>query len=255
MATLDALEARVDALEDLLGDAQSDQLAPNVLTVNPDGSIGATFTGHVHAAGLDLDAAIGPTILPAFQIRWLKAADGSVVAQQVAIEDAGGGRTAEVETTAQTDNNDSTGVSSLTLTAANNSQTSWARLSALQSGYGSGGSASITAALVQNGVLRQNPTIIDDLGRSNFLQLLATAKRQVQFGTLGAVNSDGGGWCNYTLPTAFPTALDFVLAMNTFLGASGTGFLDVQGVDPGHFRCFVNSAGTNCSCMYIAIGH
>jgi hypothetical protein len=91
---------------------------------------------------------------------------------------------------------------------------------------------------------------------NDVLKLVVTGtSRKVQFGTLAAVNSDGGGWCNYTLPTAFATAIDAVLAQNTFGGVSGAGFLDVQQTGAGTFRAFVNAAGLNCSCVYIAIGH
>src|SRR4051794_14845259 len=35
----------------------ADAMTPSYIVVNPDGTIGADFSGHVHAAGLDLDEA------------------------------------------------------------------------------------------------------------------------------------------------------------------------------------------------------
>jgi hypothetical protein len=77
---------------------------------------------------------------------------------------------------------------------------------------------------------------------------------RIAYGTLAAVNSDGGGWCNYTL-SVFPTALDFIVAQNNFGGASGAAFAAVQVQTATTFRCFVNAAGLNCACSYLAFGH
>jgi hypothetical protein len=56
-----------------------DQMAPTVLTVDPAGNVGANFTGHIHATGLDLDAALG-NVQNLNEIRWLRTSDGAVVA-------------------------------------------------------------------------------------------------------------------------------------------------------------------------------
>lgn len=67
---LEGILRRLDALEREQR-PQVEQLTPNYLTVSPSGAVGANFTGHVHAQGLDLDEA--PTGTPPAQdkIRWL----------------------------------------------------------------------------------------------------------------------------------------------------------------------------------------
>lgn len=78
---LNELEQRVAALERQLGDTPGvSTLQPNVLSINPDGTIGADFTGHVHAQGLDLDASTGPVPPSVDRVRWLRASDGAAVA-------------------------------------------------------------------------------------------------------------------------------------------------------------------------------
>lgn len=73
------LQKRVAALEQQAGG--SDSLQPNVLTVAADGTIGANFTGHVHAQGVDLDAATSATPPSADVVRWLRTDTGGLVAQ------------------------------------------------------------------------------------------------------------------------------------------------------------------------------
>jgi hypothetical protein len=53
----------------------ADSMAANPITVDPvTGAIGADFSGHVHAAGLDLDEAVFPTTPDDSSIRWLDGA-------------------------------------------------------------------------------------------------------------------------------------------------------------------------------------
>jgi hypothetical protein len=80
----------------------------------------------------------------------------------------------------------------------------------------------------------------------------------IKAGARPAVNSDGGGWANFALPTAFPTMIDAVVAQNSWLGVSAANFAVVQVNPAGHaqnFRAFVAGAGLNVSCQYIALGH
>jgi hypothetical protein len=51
----------------------TDNLTPNVLTVAPDGTIGADFTGHVHAQGVDLNEVPITAFAPSSAIDWLDA--------------------------------------------------------------------------------------------------------------------------------------------------------------------------------------
>lgn len=61
----------------------SDSMVPSPITVGPDGKIGADFSGHVHAEGLDLDeqqsGALDPAPAPLSNMEWL---DPNGVAQQ-----------------------------------------------------------------------------------------------------------------------------------------------------------------------------
>lgn len=67
----------------------TDTLQPNVLTVDAQGRIGASFTGHVAAAGVDLIAGITPAPPSDRQVRWLRQSDGSVVATVYGFESGG----------------------------------------------------------------------------------------------------------------------------------------------------------------------
>ena len=59
--------------------AAGEQLQPNYLTLT-NGVVGANFTGHVHAQGLDLDAATIATPPDQDRVRWLRQSDGAVIA-------------------------------------------------------------------------------------------------------------------------------------------------------------------------------
>lgn len=79
--TIEDLAARVAALENA---QPPDTLSPTVITVNLDGTIGADFTGHVHAEGLDLTAAtIGTTPPDTDRARWIRSTDNAEVASIV----------------------------------------------------------------------------------------------------------------------------------------------------------------------------
>src|SRR5947209_231784 len=62
---------------------------PNYLVVNPDGTIGANFTGHVHAQGLDLDAGTSSTPPDTDRVRWVRTSDGAAVAYLAGYSTAG----------------------------------------------------------------------------------------------------------------------------------------------------------------------
>jgi hypothetical protein len=78
--TLTALQrlARLERQVAALGGG-SEALTPNYLTVNADGTVGADFTGRVHAQGLDLDAVAIAT--DSDKIRWLRTTDGALVTE------------------------------------------------------------------------------------------------------------------------------------------------------------------------------
>lgn len=76
-----------------------DNSYPNVLTINADGTVSADFSGHVHAAGVDLDAGSSLTPPDTDRVRWLRTADGAAVASLYALELANGRRQAKLLTT------------------------------------------------------------------------------------------------------------------------------------------------------------
>ncbi len=65
----------------------TDTLQPNVLAVNPDGSIGANLTAHLMAQGVDLQAGTTNTPPADDRVRWISQQDGSVVADITAYDD------------------------------------------------------------------------------------------------------------------------------------------------------------------------
>lgn len=87
MAALDVLkdlQDRVTALEQQLGDQPGvDTLQPNVLTVGPNGEVGAAFTGSVSARGIVFP--ISEQNQPASTVQWLNAG-GAAIAELQAYE-------------------------------------------------------------------------------------------------------------------------------------------------------------------------
>lgn len=67
----------------------ADTYAPGNMTVAADGSVLFDFAGHVHAQGLDLDAGTTTTPPDDDRIRWLRASDGALVADDTAYDAAG----------------------------------------------------------------------------------------------------------------------------------------------------------------------
>src|SRR4051812_19156724 len=62
----------------------SEALEATYLTVDPAGRVGASFTGKVHAQGLDLDAGTTGTPPDIDRVRWLRTTDAKVVADMLA---------------------------------------------------------------------------------------------------------------------------------------------------------------------------
>ena len=81
--TLAQLDAAVAALE---AAATPDSIAPSLLTIGPSGQVGADFTGHVHAQGLDLDVGTTTTPPDVDRVRWLRASDGAARASLYAVD-------------------------------------------------------------------------------------------------------------------------------------------------------------------------
>jgi hypothetical protein len=65
-----------------------DSVSPTDLTVDAQGRVGIDLSGHLTAAGVDLDAATTGTPPADEQIRWLRQSDGELVGSLVAITGA-----------------------------------------------------------------------------------------------------------------------------------------------------------------------
>lgn len=74
VGVIDSILARLARLEQQAAPPSSEQLQPNYLTVDPSGRIGATFSGHVKAQGVDLPQAGGTPLVPVSALDWLDAA-------------------------------------------------------------------------------------------------------------------------------------------------------------------------------------
>jgi len=66
----------------------TDTLQPNVLTVNPDGTIGANLTGHLKAQGVDLPGGTTNSPTSDERVRWLAQSNGSVLADITATDES-----------------------------------------------------------------------------------------------------------------------------------------------------------------------
>lgn len=122
------------------------RLAANYLTVDPaTGAVGANFSGHVHASGLDLDTS--PIIIPPDEnsIRWLTAPGGGVAADIAGLNDS---FTGTDELLLRAHSPDNLSLAQFLLSATNIDQTA-----ALKLGAGA------------------TFRILDELGRSEFFKL------------------------------------------------------------------------------------
>jgi hypothetical protein len=80
---LRSILARLERLEQqALG---ADTMQPNVLTINPDGTIGINLSGHLVASGVDLPAGTNNTPPSQDRVRWLRS-DGRVVGDLTSFE-------------------------------------------------------------------------------------------------------------------------------------------------------------------------
>lgn len=163
------LEDRVISLERLMGESPPpDTLQPNVLTVNPDGTIGALLSG-----GLELNEAASPgTVTAQTAVSWIDAAPlvranlrGTLVSpstHQITMSAHGDGRP---------------------LNGTGPAEQNFATFLAHADVAGAAGSAAVVATAKDTAGAQQVATIIDSLGRSSFLQLAAAlAARKIAFG-------------------------------------------------------------------------
>lgn len=179
---LDRLERQVAALQ--AGAGAGESLQPNYLTVAADGSVGASFTGRVHAEGLDLDANTDPANFPDVDsIRWIHTTDGFVVARDIGGISGGAAYNNKFSYGAGQD-------AQVNLIARSQESPTYQAGLFLDSNAaaGAGSRATIRATAVATG--SPAVTVLDDQGASNFLQLAAGTKLLRL--TLGSVDSTAG---------------------------------------------------------------
>lgn len=140
------LQTRVAALETQLANlAPSEALQPTYLTVNPDGTVSANFTGHLHAKGIDLGVDIN-VYSPDNKVEWETAA--GTEAAEIGVQLAGADLRSLLRLLA-VDTNGTGDVTSLTLAAGD-----------------AAGPGSLSASIAPAA-----PTvIIDGAGKSSFVQ-------------------------------------------------------------------------------------
>lgn len=255
-ARVTALERQVAALRGRAGGGE--QLSPNYLTSNPDGTIGANFTGQIHAQGLELDATAGPTIPANDAIRWLRTDTGGLVAQIQAYYSGPGGA-ASTALFAQSQGTTDLGVS--LLEAFDDTGAAQALLKVCQ--INRGGMPNQPALGVNTEVDVAAGSLIKRLlgadGSSDFLQLvIAAQKLQLSLGTGTFI---GNGTASVNPTTAINTQLASIVIAGAWPKPSPTwgGYLSCVGASPGSLTFAANTNGTfangtTYSFYYIAIG-
>lgn len=172
---------------------------PNYLTTNPDGSVGADFTGHIKARGVDLD------VFPTDQsydssidsIQWKRTADGAQVAYILGTtpHDTTGDLTSGLDIRAR---RTGAGSSMVTLTADGTASQPGVQLSVQADPNGGPSSHRIFAQMPTLGT----KDILRDDGASIFVQLLRGSADNVSVkAIMGTVRADGSilGGAGYTV--------------------------------------------------------
>lgn len=219
MSVLD-LPARVSALEQELAQLQAqidqlpppaDNLQPNVLTVNADGTIGATLTGKLNAEGIVFPAGAGLTNR-AEEIDWTRTTDGALVARIAGAYRPGA---PDGQLVLEADNPDNPGPLYARLL-----------LETMQDG-----SASSIAAQIDGNPAR---TLLDGSDQSDWLQLATTSAQKLAF--IVATYAWGTGnpqFVRFPNPPGLTTLQGFVgtaMALTTWTGVQILG----SGLDAGH---------------------
>jgi hypothetical protein len=153
-----AADAAHSAAVELATSQGGDFYAPDVgQRVAPDGTVTYDFDAHLHARGVDLDA--GTTTSPPSdsRVRWLRASDGALLADLFGYEGPAGAGA-----------------------AVNGYQPVGVRQAQLQAAYDSVNGVAKVQASAYNPPGAQDRTIIDDRGRSHFVQLTGPAAWYVE---------------------------------------------------------------------------
>lgn len=151
-----------------------DSVSPAYLTLDAAGNVGADFTGHVKATGLDLEA--GTTASPPNdrKVRWLRTSDGAVIANLAAFNLGGG---SSLNLSAQGPGTDVGSTQIEGTRAANTSD--FARVLA-QAGFNGGGVSEVTANVsrdIGGPVETRGVRIIGSDGSSDYVVVESGRKR------------------------------------------------------------------------------
>lgn len=234
----------------------ADSLQPNYLTVNPDGTIGADFTGKINAQGLILPAADSNTPPPDNKIQWTLS-NGAAIADIVGYYEPNG--TINVATTALDSlAQAATDQSNVILRAYNSLGNVQASLEAHQNGQGGGW----ISYEVGSNTASYSGTIMDSTGSSNFLQLLSAQELQLAIGngtftwpgasagsSIVTVNHNIGRVPSAVLLTPGPAPTRDAIAISQVTAATTTSF-SAYAYDPAGSP----TAGATLPFSWIAIG-
>jgi hypothetical protein len=169
VSVLADIETRLAALEALVGAQAVDTLQPNYLTVNPDGSIGADFTGVINARGILMpEVEQGQPLRPS-SIIWQRASDGAYTAQIYQLQDNPAAPPGTRDVVFRAFGLDTTESSSISLRADYQDPPRDTSLPGAELGVQQENGTATHAAFVANS--NGMKTILDQAGASDFLQL------------------------------------------------------------------------------------
>lgn len=250
------LEQQLSALEDT---ALADTISPNYLTVNPDGTVSATFSGIIKAAGVSLPEAPNySTPLDENRVAWTRA-DG-------ALNQFGDPPASLYAGEGQVSSGDAADIVSLVANSVGLSTAAQAQVAAftgnltaeLNAIADQGHGASVQASAQPGG---GQLTILDSAGNSNFVQIYGAAKKlrlavgQVAVGWAGGSISSRISVVNTGLPVA-ATAV----ALSAFTSVAGyASYGGFTGSVAGSFSAYAVAsaappAGDTTTLTWIAIG-
>lgn len=213
---------------------------PTFITVNPDGTVGYDFDGHIHADGLDLDAGTIVTPPSENRVRWVEVAGGAVIAEMFgAIYDAG-----PVVGTAITQQT----------RATTRAGTREARLNL--NAYEGDGSAGVIGSQVQAVADGLSADILTGGGQSGFLRWLASTTRRVQIGSQQFAAAVGDNFLSCNLGTPWTGAHDlFLAAPQAVTSFPALGFRGAYVISNSQGGCVINtSLAQNVLVRWLSIG-
>lgn len=212
---------------------------PNYLTVNPDGTISADFSGHISARGIDLQPAPSDSgVSGDNRLNWIKDGnsqyDGLIYVSNLdGVDGINSRRRMQLGTWPNSPIGGSTPTSGLDIidwpTRAVNSVTAFTR--------------------------NQFRTILDDNQQSRFLQLVDDARLMVQYTQRSAAVPAGASTTFLNLPLGFPAShLAFLAWVRVAAGASTTVFRSAPNTTSQGFIDINSTIAQNVTFDILAIG-